>query len=184
MTDTYILCDDDDMCLKHIDNTNHFILTFSVLEKYNNVVEIVESDELFILLKTLNDDNITNVEQTILQNNIYESILTIKTPKTLHTSRSVVPVCKIIIKYTKNITDKITTLSDASQSNKHIIQVKDNIEEIYISNFCLNITNNNDNTRFDITLAFDANINDSINKFVALYIKKLFKKLKLYFDMV
>lgn len=184
MTDTYILCDEDDMCLEHIDNSNQFMLSFSVLEKYNNVVEIVESDELFILLKTLNDDNIRNVEQTILQNNIYETILTINTPKTLHTSNAIDPVCNIIMKYSKHITNTITILSDVSQNNKSILQVKDNIKQIYISNFCLKVKNINNQTTFEIEFLFDSNVNENINKFLALYIKKLFKKIKLYFDMV
>ena len=64
----YTLCSKNNTLLEHLEDTNDFKITFDVLEKYENIVEIIQDNKLFELLFELNKDVIINYSETINKN--------------------------------------------------------------------------------------------------------------------
>ena len=61
----YELCSKNGILLSHLDNSNDFNITFSVLEKFDTICEIIKERKLFELIFELNKDIITDYSETI-----------------------------------------------------------------------------------------------------------------------
>jgi replicative DNA helicase len=176
MDNLYVLCSDNDIILEHDDDTNNFIMTFNVSENYDNIENIVKENNFFNLLYELNNDIIVNYSETVKDktNNV---IYKIATPK--NASLKV---------FDEHIYLYISYLLD-SKNNEIMLYTCDakpcdnNKQHIVLNNFNMIITKNLSGTTIKIKYSFDNKINDVTNKFLALYIKKIIKKLKQYFDM-
>lgn len=177
MDNLYVLCSDNDIILEHDDDTNNFIMSFNVSEIYDNVLTIITENNLFNLLYELNNDIIINYSETT-KDKVNNVIYKIVTPKDAS--------LKI---FNEHIYLKFSYLIDV-KNNETILyphdtkSCDDNKDNITLNNFNMIIKKNSSGTSIKITYSFDDNINNITNKFVALYIKKLIKKLKQYFDMV
>jgi hypothetical protein len=175
--DTYVLCSDDEIILEHQDDTNKFKLTFNVLESYEAVVEILQDNFFFDLAKQVNSNIITDSTQSSKDNINYNS-LKIITPKDFNFKNTYGEHINLHFVYVVNIINENQAILQNIQ-NKN---TKSDLENIYFNDFGVVITKNNV-TSIVISFTFDENVNDTMNKFIALYIKKIFKNVKKYFDM-
>jgi hypothetical protein len=176
----YTLCSDNDMVLEHEDDTNNFRLTFNVLEKYDNVVEIIKDNALFKLIYEVNNTIITEYRDDI-KDNVNQIELKINTPKDYSFKNTYGDYFVLRIGYSLKIKDNEVILIN----NKFINNKNNNSNsDIWFDNFNISTKELSNGCLFTVLFTFDKNVNDTMNKFCALYIKKLIKNLKLYFDMV
>ena len=178
MNNTYILCSDDNIILKHHDDTNKFMLSFDVLENYNNILGIIKDNLFFSLIKELNTSIITDYNGSI-QNNINHMSLKIITPKDFNLKNKFGEHIILYFNYILNINDNETLFENIEIQNKNT-----NINNIYFNNFEILVKKIPSGTTLTFNIIFDDNVNGSVNKFIALYFKKILKNLKKYFDMV
>ena len=178
MNNTYILCSDDNIILKHNDDTNKFMLSFDVLENYNNILEIIKDNLFFSLMKELNSSIITDYNGSI-QNNINHMSLKIITPKDFNFKNTYGEHIILHFSYMLNINDNETIFKNIDIQNKN-----NTINNIYFNNFEILVKKIPSGTTLTFNFTFDENVNDTINKFIALYFKKILKNFKKYFDMV
>lgn len=180
--DLYILCSDDNMILEHIDYSNKFKLKFNVNESYSNIVDLIKSKDFYILIKELNSDIVKNVE--IFYKNDYEEVVfDIVIPSSLKVSDTINKNLKLHLFYKNTYGDLQTKIEGFIPSSECINNKKEEIiNDIYLENTAITIYKKGENSMFELFLNFDNKINDKINKFLALYLKKIFKKVKMYFD--
>jgi hypothetical protein len=178
----YILCSDDNMILEHIDYTNKFKLKFDVKESYSNIVDLIKSQDFYTLIKELNSDIVRNVE-IIGQNDYDEVVFDIEVPNSLKVSDTINKNLKLHLFYKNTYGDLQTKIEGFIPSLEYINTKKmEIINDIYLENTSIIVYKKGETSTFELFLNFDNKINDKINKFLALYLKKLFKKVKMYFD--
>jgi len=175
-SEIYVLCNENDMILEHQDETNNFKLTFSVNEKYNNVAEIVEGNSIFALIYELNKDIILDYIENF-ENNINKVVFRINTNK-VNIFKEFSDEIYLFINYIISKHDNKIILSSKMEEN-----ISSNKNYIYLINYNTEIRNNNKSTLISLNFTLNKKINNISNKFIALYIKKIFFKLKQYFDM-
>lgn len=182
--DKYILCDNDNIILEHEDDTNNFTISFNVKENFNEIKELFIENTFFYLLKELNDDIINEYKENIL-NDINNVVLKIQTPNEPIFKKLFDKYIFLNIKYNKYITNeniKLTGVKDISISNVY------NKSDIHFDQFNMMIqpinTNSDSCTKCILEFSFVNNLDGVTNKFISLYIKKLIKKFKQYFDML
>jgi hypothetical protein len=78
------------------------------------------------------------------------------------------------------ITNDNVTLKGINDINKSDVYNKNNV---HLEQLNATICPNNNGTKIEFGFHIGNNIDGIMNKFVALYVKKLIKKVKLYFDM-
>jgi len=180
--DKYILCDNDNIVLEHEDDTNNFTMSFRVKEQFNNIKDLFTENTFFHLIKELNDDIIHEYTETILDD-INTVVFKIQTPNEPTFRKSFDNYIFFNIKYNKYITNENITLSGVQDISSSNIYTENNIN---FDNFNIMIQpinmNNNSYTNIILEFCIGNNIDGIMNKFVALYLKKLIKKVKLYFD--
>lgn len=178
----YILCSDDNMILEHIDYTNKFILKFDVKESYSNIIDLIKSQDFYTLIKELNSDIVRNVE--IINHNDYDEVVfDIEIPNSLKVSDTINKNLKLHLFYKNTYGDSQTKIEGFIPSLESINNKKmEIINDIYLENTSIIVYKKGETSTFELFLNFDNKINDKINKFLALYLKKLFKKVKMYFD--
>ena len=191
-TDLYVLCSDDDIVLKHSDNTNDFQMSFDVLEAYENVSSLIEQNMFFTLLSELNPDIIVDCSETSI-GEVRNVICKINSPKDaslkifkkciyLHISYSMhrVNQNETILSAAVAAESATTAATATTDDDDALTTTAIALEHFYMS---INKTCTN-GTHFVIKFSFDNKINDVTNKFIALFLKKLIKKIKQYFDMI
>lgn len=176
--DKYILCSDDGIILEHEDETNNFTITFDVNENFLNLKEIFVENMFFYLIKELNDSIILDYSETINESD-NRVLFKIKIPNEVSFKKHFNDHFNLYINYDKTITDeKVNIFCIKQDSNVNELD-KNNI---YFEKMNIVVEPNKNGS----SILFNFYLNDGIdiimNKFVALYIKKLIKKLKIYFD--
>ena len=151
--------------IKHSENT------------YTNINEIVKENELFELLYELNKDAIDKFSSDETDNNRQKIRMTIINKKTEYFNH---PFFTIHIQYENKIEDESCSIFSIPYTNTKIVKEND----IYLSNFNINISKYKSNIHFLINFSFDDKIfdNDLIKMTLSMYIQKIFYRLKLYFE--
>jgi hypothetical protein len=174
----YTVCSDNDIILSQCEDTHDFKITFNVLEKYETIVEIIQQNQFFELAHMLNDDIIEKYTENNIDNK-NNVILKINT-KDLNINNNIYNNLFIVLDYSKNIDKNICQMKSISSNNK---LVENN--EIQLEKFSLLVSNNNSKTTFDIEYTIYSNDMKNLNvseKFMSLYLKKIFYRIKQYFD--
>lgn len=172
----YVLCSDKNVLLEHLDDTNRFRITFDVSGNYNSILEIISENQLFELLFELNKDILLDYTTTET-NNIHNVLLKVSTKNINITN------IKDDMFMHLNYTSKFN--SNECELNSVVIDKVDKLTKnhLFLSDFNVKISNNNSYTKFVINYVIDDMIDNNLApKFVALYLKKLFYRVKLYFD--
>jgi hypothetical protein len=178
-SEIYILCNENDMTLEHQDETNNFKLTFFVKEKFQNVSDLVEGNSIFALLYELNKDIILNYIENF-EDNINKVVYKINTNK-INIFKEFADEIYLFLNYIITKSDNKTILSSKIKDTE---LSTNNKNYVYLINYNTEIYNNITSTKITINFTLNKKINNISNKFVALYMKKIFYKLKQYFDMV
>ena len=174
----YTLCSNNDMLLEHLEESNDFRITFDVLEKYENVVEIIQEHKIFELIFELNRDVIINYSETS-NNNVNNIILNISS--------------KNLPSFDNNFTEAFVHISYSIKENKNLEcttlcsnlinkPLDSDKTHIYLLNFDLHLLNKHKSSQFIINYSLNDDISKVSNKFVSLHLKNIFYKLKQYFD--
>jgi len=176
----YTLCSNNDILLEHLEDSNDFKITFDVLEKYENIVEIINDHNLFELVFELNKDKILNYsEKTNSNTNVHNVIITIASkhlPSFDGTSKEVYLYFNYSIKENNKV--GCTTLYSTLVDNN----IDKNNNHIYLSNFDLQLINKHTSSKVIINYSLGDEINKVSHKFISLHFKSIFNKLKQYFD--
>ena len=170
------------VCEKNISlfqNNSLYKIIFDIKQSENtftNINEIVKENELFELLYELNKDIIDKFSADVTDNNRQKITMTIINKKTEYFNH---PFFTIHIHYDKKIEGESCSIFSIPYTNNN---VKEN--EIYLSNFNINISKEESNIHFLINFSFDEKIfeNDLIKMTLSMYIQKIFYRLKLYFE--
>lgn len=174
----YELCSKDGVLLSHLDNSNDFNITFSVLEKFDTICEIITERKLFELIFELNRNVITDYSETIRDD--FSSVkLDINTDglPSFNTHKE----SSIFLEYS---IDGDTQKDDCICLSSQVINKPENAEKnhIYLVKFDLNVKKSGGVSIFAINYSLDININNVSNKFISLHLKNIFYKLKQYLD--
>jgi len=172
------------VCEKNISlfqNNSLYKIMFDIKQSDNlftNIKEIVKENELFELLYELNKDVIDKFNVDTTNNNTQNTTMTIINKKTEYFNY---PFFTINIHYDNNIEEDSCSIFSIPYSNNNEI-VKEN--EIYLSDFNINMSKDESNIHFLINFSFDDKIfdNDLIKMTLSMYIQKIFYRLKLYFE--
>jgi hypothetical protein len=174
----YTLCSDNNILLEHLEESSDFKITFDVLEKYENIVEIIKEHKLFELVFELNKDIMLNYSEKTNSNN--SDIILVMEPKKLssfdNTAKEVNIYFNYSIKENTNL-ESITLFS--SLVDKPVDTNKNNI---YLCNFDLQVTNKKTSSHFILNYSLSDYISKVTDKFISLHLKSIFYKLKKYFD--
>ncbi len=174
----YTLCSKNNILLEHLEDTDDFKITFDVLEKYENIVEIIQDNRIFELLFELNKDVIINYSETI-NKNISDVILTISS-KNLPVLDDKFTEANVYFSYSIKENKELgcTTLYS------NVINKPDekSYNSVYLHNFDLQLTNNHKSSHFIVNYSLNDGSNKVSNKFISLHLKNIFYKLKQYFD--
>jgi hypothetical protein len=174
----YTVCSENNIVLSQCDDTHDFKITFSVLEKYENIVEIIQQNKLFELIQMLNEDIIEKCSENIVNNN-NNVVLKLNT-KDLNINNNIYNNLVIVLNYSKTIDNNLYRLISVDSTDTKVSN-----NEIHLKQFALLLSNNKSKTNFDITYTLANNNIKNLNvseKFISLYLKKLFYRLKQYFD--
>jgi len=177
----YTLCSDNKILLEHLEDSNDFKITFDVLEKYENIVEIIHAHKLFELLFELNKEIILNYSEKINSNtNVNNVIITISS-KNLSSFDDNSKEAAIYFNYSIKENNKTgcTTLYSSRLIDKPI---DTNKNHIYLCNFDLQLINKHKSSQIIINYSLSDEINKVSHKFISLHFKNIFYKLKQYFD--
>jgi len=174
----YTVCSENDIILSQSDETHDFKITFNVLEKYENIVEIIQQNQIFELVHMLNNDIIEKYTESIINknNNVVFKINT----KDLSINNKIYNNLFIVLEFSKNIDNNTCKLESVASTNKKLEN-----NEIQLENFSLLVSNNNSKTTFVIEYTISSTDMENLNvseKFISLYLKKIFYRLKQYFD--
>jgi regulator of replication initiation timing len=170
------------VCEKNISlfqNNSLYKIMFDIKQTentYTNINEIVKENELFELLYELNKDVIDKFTADVTDNNRQKTTMTIINKKTEYFNH---PFFTIHIHYDNKIDDENCSIFSIPYNNSNVLE-----NEIYLSNFNINISKDESNIHFLINFSFDDNIfeNDLIKMTLSMYIQKIFYRLKLYFE--
>jgi hypothetical protein len=176
----YTLCSDNKILLEHLEDSNDFKITFDVLEKYENIVEIIHAHKLFELVFELNKEIILNYSEKInSKTNVNSVIITIST-KNLPSIEDNSKEASIYFNYSIKEDNKLgcTTLYSSSIDKP----IDTNKNHIYLCNFDLQLINKKTSSQIIINYSLTDEINKVSHKFISLHFKNIFYKLKLYFD--
>jgi len=174
----YTVCSENNIMLSQCDDTHDFKITFSVLEKYENIVEIIQQNKLFELIQLLNADIIEECSENVVNNN-NNVVLKLNT-KELNINNKLYNNLVIMLNYSKNIDNNICGLISIDSTNNKVSN-----NEIQLEQFSLIITDNKSKTNFDINYTIANNNITNLNvseKFISLYLKKIFYRLHQYFN--
>lgn len=176
--DTYTLCSDDDIILDHEDDTNNFIIKFNVIETFSNIKEIINENMFFYLIKELNDSIILNYNETTNEDT-NSVIFKIQTPNEASFKKIFDGYFNLYINYGKNVTNDKVTMFGIKHTNLNSLSKND----IYFEKMNITIGSNEQNgSNIEFHFSLDDGVDIVMNKIVALYIKKIIKKIKIYFD--
>jgi len=177
--DWYIVCDEKNLLLKKNDN-NEYSLSFDINENPVNdvsVLELLNCKQLFELLYELNKDIIESItedsENTI--NNVNNVTIKIKNLKSEFKQIKNVNIhLKFVYKF-----DNDECIISSFPFDSNLVSTEDNL---YIPSFQINFKQNQP-TNVLLTFKLDEVVdNDVFQMYIGLYFKKLFYRLKMYFE--
>jgi hypothetical protein len=160
-------------------NENNYKILFNVKNTentYNNIIDIVKDNDLFELLFELNKDLIESCSLKQLDSGTHYVNMKVINKKydyfdydnfTMH------------INYANRIEERKGVIYSIPFNNNNLEK-----NEIYLSNFRIEIGDEKDNVSFLIKYSFDKELFDSnlINTSLSMYILKILYRLKLYFE--
>ena len=174
----YTLCSKNNTLLEHLEDTNVFKITFDVLEKYENIVEIIQDNKLFELLFEVNKDVIINYSET-RNKNTSNVTLTISS-KNLPSIDDKFTEANVYFSYSIKENKQLGCTTLYSNVINKPVETSNN--SIYLHNFDLQLTTKHKSSQFIVNYSLNESINKVSIKFISLHLKNIFYKLKQYFD--
>jgi len=173
----FVICEKD---ISLFQNENSYKILFSIKNvenTYNSIIEIVKDNDLFELLFELNKDIIESFNLKSLDETHYVNIKVINKNCDYFDCENFV----MHINYANKIEEGKGLIYSVPFINNNNNLGKN---EIYLSNFSVEINDDRDAVSFIIKYSFDKELFDSnlINTSISMYILKILYRLKLYFE--
>jgi len=170
------ICSEHDILMDKNDD-NLYRIKFNMIENKNNklnIIDTIKQNIFFQLIYELNQDIIKEYISDF-KNNKNNVVLTVINDNEIIDTKSINVNLNINYFFQNNKCEMVS-----SNDNSTLLSTLDNI---YVNDFHLSITNDI-TTEILLTFSLDDDIfNSALEKiFIALYFKKIFRRLKLYFE--